>query len=318
VRFAFTDDQLAFRDAVRVLLEKECPPSAVRAAWSNADGRSGAAWSSLAEMGVLGALVPEADGGLGLTEIDVVLLAEEAGRAALPEPFVEHVLVGAPLLGGEAVTDGALTVTAGDPYVPYADSSDLIVRLGREGFLVPRAEAALEAVPSIDGSRRLSRVAATAGGRPLAAEEVSRAYWRGVLGHAAELIGLGTRLLDTTVDYVLERRQFGVAIGSFQAIKHKLADVRIALEFAAPLVHRGAYSLAHRDPQARVHVAMAKAAAGEAAGLATRHALQCHGAIGYSFEHDLHLWMKRAWALAGAWGDATWHREYVARAILDP
>jgi alkylation response protein AidB-like acyl-CoA dehydrogenase len=317
VRFAFSDDQLAFRDAVRVLLEKECPPSVVRAAWSNADGRSGAPWSSLAEMGVLGALVPESAGGLGLSELDVVLLAVESGRAALPEPFVEHVLVGAPLAGTEAAASGTVTVTAGDPYVPYAAGADLIVRLGHESFLTTPAAATLAPVRSVDGSRRLCSVTATAPERPLDRDEVSRAYWRGVLGFSAQLVGLGEHLLDTTVEYVLERKQFGVAIGSFQAVKHKLADVRIALEFAAPLVYRAAYSLAHADPQARVHTAMAKAAAADAAGLAARHALQCHGAIGYSFEHDLHLWMKRAWALAGAWGDATWHREYVARAILD-
>ena len=116
---------------------------------------------------------------------------------------------------------------------------------------------------------------------------------------------------------MIARHQFGAPIGSFQAIKHKLADVRIALEFAAPLVYRAAYSLTVADPAARTHVAMAKAAAADAATLAARHALQCHGAMGYSFEHDLHLWIKRVWALAAAWGDATWHRELVARAILD-
>src|SRR6476646_2877586 len=117
MEFAFIDDQLAFRDAVRDLPAKECPPAVGRDAWTNADGRSGAAWAALGEMGVLGALVPEADGGLGLTELDVVLLAEEAGYAALPEPFVEHVLVGAPIVAPEDVSaaDGTLTVTAGDP-----------------------------------------------------------------------------------------------------------------------------------------------------------------------------------------------------------
>jgi alkylation response protein AidB-like acyl-CoA dehydrogenase len=147
---------------------------------------------------------------------------------------------------------------------------------------------------------------------------VSTAYWRGTLGFSAQLVGLGHHLLDTTAAYVIERKQFGAPIGSFQAIKHKLADVRIALEFAAPLVYRAASSLTCGDPAARTHVSMAKAAAADAASLAARHALQCHGAMGYSFEYDLHLWIKRVWALAGAWGDATWHRELVARAILDP
>ena len=113
-----------------------------------------------------------------------------------------------------------------------------------------------------------------------------------------------------------ERRQFGVPIGSFQAVKPHLADARIALEFAQPLVARAAYSLSTADPDASEHVSMAKAQAGDAAELAARAALQCHGAIGYSSEYDLHLWMKRVWALAASWGDARWHRARVAAAIL--
>jgi alkylation response protein AidB-like acyl-CoA dehydrogenase len=316
VRFAFTEDQLAFRDAVRALLQKECPPEIVRAAWTNETGRTSRAWRSLGEMGVLGALVPEAQGGLGLSELDVVLLAEETGRVALPEPFVEHALVGAPLLATAEAAAGVTTVTAGDPLVPYADTSAMLVQLGRESFVAGREDVTLEPHRSVDHSRRLFGVEAAAPVR-LEATEVSTAYWRGNLGFSAQLVGLGNHLLDTTTDYVVARHQFGAPIGSFQAIKHKLADVRIALEFAAPLVYRSAYSLATRDPGARTHVAMAKAAAADAATLAARHALQCHGALGYSFEYDLHLWIKRVWALSATWGDATWHREYVARAILD-
>lgn len=318
MRFAFSDDQLAMRDAVRDLLEKECPPAVVRAAWTNPDGRSGRAWIALGEMGVLGALVPEASGGLGFTELDVVLLAEEAGRAALPEPFVEHVLVGAALVPSESVATGATTVTAGEVLVPYAAAADLLVVGGDDAFVVAAEKIDVEARESVDGSRRLGFVDAVPSDaiRELSAEEHHLAFDRGALGTAAQLVGLGQHLLDETVAYVTERRQFGVQIGSFQALKHKLADVRIALEFARPLVYRAASSLAANDPEASVHVSMAKAQASDAAELAARHALQCHGAIGYSYEHDLHLWMKRVWVLARAWGDAPWHRERVARAIL--
>jgi alkylation response protein AidB-like acyl-CoA dehydrogenase len=316
MRFAFTDDQLAFRDAVRDLLEKECPPSTVRAAWTNADGRSGGAWAALGAMGVLGALVPEADGGLGLTVLDVVLIAEETGRAALPEPFVEHVLVGAPLAPALDVASGARTVTAGEPFVPYADSAALVVTGRQDAVIVETAGATLAPERSVDGSRRLFTLTGATPVRPLDAAEHHAAFDRGALGTAAQLLGLADSLLATTVEYVCQRHQFGVPIGSFQALKHKLADVRVALEFARPLVYRAGYSLAHGDPDASVHVSMAKARAGDAAALAARHALQCHGAIGYSYEHDLHLWIKRVWALGASWGDAAWHRERVARAIL--
>jgi alkylation response protein AidB-like acyl-CoA dehydrogenase len=124
-------------------------------------------------------------------------------------------------------------------------------------------------------------------------------------------------MLDTTVEYAQSRHQFGVPIGSFQAVKHHLADVALGLEFARPLVYRAAYSLARRDPDRSAHVSMAKARASEAALLAGRVALQMHGAIGYTTEYDLHLWMKRAWALAASWGDAAWHHDRVGRAILE-
>jgi alkylation response protein AidB-like acyl-CoA dehydrogenase len=311
VDFAFSDDQLAFRDAVRAVLERECPPSIVRAAWTNADGRSGAAWKALGEMGVLDALVPEQHGGLGLTELDVVLLAEETGRAALPEPFVEHVLVCAPLVG----ESGDRTFSAGERLVPYAADADVLI-VG--DAIVERSGVELTPQRSVDGSRRLCEARVDTSNRVLSDEERARAFDRAALGTAAQLVGLAQQMLDMTVAYTVERRQFGVPIGSFQALKHKLADVRIALEFARPLVYRAAASVAESGVRASVDVSMAKAQASEAALLAAGHALQCHGAIGYSYEHDLHLWMKRAWALAAAWGDAAWHRERVARAILDP
>ena len=117
-------------------------------------------------------------------------------------------------------------------------------------------------------------------------------------------------MLDLTVDYVKERQQFGVPVGSFQAVKHHLADARLALEFARPLVYRAAVTLDG------THVSMAKVKADAAALLAASVALQCHGAIGYTIEYDLHLYLKRAWALARSWGDAPMHRALLRRAIL--
>ena len=310
MRFAFTDAQLELRDAVRDFLEKECPPALVRDAWTNETGRSGL-WEKLGAMGVLGVLAPEEHGGLGGSFLDLVLLLEETGRAALPEPIVEHAAVALPALEdpGPAAA-GEVTVSAGLPgskLVPYAESADVVL-LDDEAF-APDA-LALEPCDSVDGSRRLF----TVGWGPFAMK--GEWFERGALGTAAQLLGLAQAMLDVTVEYAKARHQFGVPIGSFQAIKHKLADVRLALEFARPVVYRAAYSVAHKDPQLSVHVSMAKAYASDAALLAARHALQVHGAIGYSYEHDLHLWMKRAWALAASWGDAAWHRDRVGRAIL--
>ncbi|MCA9565875.1 MAG: hypothetical protein KC561_20400, partial [Myxococcales bacterium] len=143
------------------------------------------------------------------------------------------------------------------------------------------------------------------------------AFDRGALGTAAELLGLAQWMLDTTVEYAKVRTQFGRAIGSFQAVKHHLADALLKLEFAKPMVYRAAYALAGNESDASLHISGAKAYASEAASFVARKALQVHGAIGYSDEYDLHMWMKRTWALAASWGDAAWHRERVAEYVLD-
>jgi alkylation response protein AidB-like acyl-CoA dehydrogenase len=312
VRFAFSDEQLAMRDAVRAFLEKECAPKLVRDAWTNDTGRSGL-WSRLGELGVLGVLAPEAYGGFGGNFLDLVLLLEETGRAALPEPVVEHAAVAVPLLDdarAEAAAAGGVTVTVAPPssLVPYADTADVVL-LG-DRFVEP-GTLQLRRHESVDRSRRLFAIPTP----PTSIHPAS--VDRAALGVAAQLIGLADRMLTMTVEYAKERRQFGVPIGSFQAVKHHLADVALALEFARPLVYRAAWSIARADDDRSVHVAMAKARASEAALRAGRVALQVHGAIGYTTEYDLHLWMKRAWALAASWGDAAWQDARVGRAILD-
>ena len=322
MRFAFTEEQLAFRDAVRDLLDKECPPAAVRDAWTNDTGRTKAAWAQLAEMGVLGILAPESAGGLALTDLDLVLLLEETGRAGLPEPIVEHAAVGIPLLDdARSAVSGDVTITAvfsERMVVPFGDTADLFL-LHEDGvlYLAERAQVTLSPRTSVDGTRRLMAVEwEPSRSERLGSERAPLTFDRGALATAAQLCGLAARMIDMTVEYATQRTQFGQPIGSFQAVKHHLADARIALEFARPLVYRGAWSIVNDDAGRSLHVSMAKAKASAAALLAGRKALQCHGAIGYSFEYDLHLFLKRAWALAAAWGDARWHRERVGRAIL--
>jgi len=166
--------------------------------------------------------------------------------------------------------------------------------------------------PSVDRARRLVRVSDL--GEPTG--EVDDPFDRMVFGTAALLVGLAKRLTAMTVDYAKERQQFGQPIGGFQAVKHHLASTHLAIEFAAPAVYRAAWSLANDQPTVPRDVSMAKAMAGDAAEQAARVALQVHGAIGYTFESDLHLWMKRVWALSPAWGDAAFHRRRVADAVI--
>ena len=306
MRFSFSDEQLALRDATRDLLEHECTPAHLRAAWTNDTGRVPGLWAQLVDMGVVGLLAPEAAGGLGLTFVDLVLVLEETGRYAVPEPIVENAAWGVPLLGSTE-----LTVAAGEFWIPWADTADVIfTAAGR----FERAGVDLVSRPSVDGARRLFEVQGTPA--PVDPRAQLAAYDRAVVGIAAQQCGLADRMLTMTADYVRERRQFGVPVGSFQAVKHHLANARTALEFARPLVYRAAASIASGAAATPVHASMAKAKADAAARQTARAALQCHGAIGYTTEYDLHLFMKRSWALARAWGDTAWHRQRVARAIL--
>jgi alkylation response protein AidB-like acyl-CoA dehydrogenase len=336
VRLEPTADQLAFRDTVRALLARECPPARVRAAW--ADDAPLAVWPHLARAGIVGMTAPERWGGLGLDERDLVGVLEEAGRAALPEPLLETTAVAIPLLaelapapicdrwlGATAAGRAVLAVgLARDPFVAEAGRAGLLL-LEHDGELhaVEPAAVTLTAEPSVDGARRLARV----GWQPGAATRIAagataraglaRAFDRGALAAAAQLVGLARRLVEMTVEYARVRTQFGRPIGAFQAVQHQLADAHVAVELAGPCVRAAAHVVATAAPGRAVAVSLAKARASDAARRAARTALQCHGAIGYSFEHDLHLWMKRAWALAAAWGDAAWHRERIARAVLD-
>ena len=305
MKFAFSAEQLEFRDGLRDLLTKECTPGHLRDAWTNDAGRVPGLWDKLVELGVTAVMAPESAGGFGLSYVDLVLLLEETGRHAVPEPIVETAAIAVPLT---ASVDRC--IAACGPLAPWADSADAILTGRDDLVLVERAAAKLTSRPSVDGARRLFEVDFGEVARTFGDDEHGAAFDRGALGFAAQQCGLADRMLELTVDYVKERTQFGVPVGSFQAVKHHLANARVALEFARPLVYRAAVTLDS------AHVSMAKAQADEAALTTARAALQCHGAIGYTTEYDLHLYMKRSWTLARSWGDAAWHRDRVGRAIL--
>jgi alkylation response protein AidB-like acyl-CoA dehydrogenase len=328
MRFAFTSDQLAFRDAVRDLLTKQCPPEAVRAAWEPGPGYDPDTWGHLAEMGVLGLLAPEGHGGLGLTEVDLVLILEESGRACLPGPLVEHAAVAVPTLAAAgpgraaewtaAAAGGDLLVTVAEPgrrTVSYGAEAGLVLVVDGDQLRAVESVEVLREERSVDGSRRLAEIMGGTG-IPLAGADVALLRARAAVGTAAQLCGLAGRMVEMTADYVKERHQFGLPIGSFQAVKHHLSNALIALEHARPAVYYAAWSLANGLPDVERDCAYAKAVANEASDVAARVALQCHGAIGYTVEHDLQLWLKRAWCLQRAWGDTASCRRHVAGALL--
>lgn len=324
MRFGFSDEQFAFRDAVRELLTKAAAPGALRAAWDGPLGWDRALWSQLAEMGVLGLLAPGAAGGLGLSEVDLVLILEEIGRAAAPGPLVEHAAVAVPALrdaewiAGAAAGEIAVTAApSADRPVAYGGGCDLVLVVRDGAVCAVRREdiAVVRELRSVDHARRFAEVSFERA-TPLPGVDAALFAARGAAATAAVLCGLSAHLIETTAGYVKERHQFGAPIGSFQAVKHHLADALIALEHARPAVYCAAWSIATGQATLGRDASFAKAYANEAAATAARVALQCHGAIGYTFEHDLHLWLKRVWSLQRAWGDTAYHRERVAAALL--
>ena len=336
MHFDFTSDTYDLRDGAREFLRGECTPAHLRAMWDDATGRSEQLWKELAETGLIGLTVPEEYGGLGMDEIDLVLILEEAGRVALPEPLVETTAVGAPTLA-EAGNDEQRTtwlprIASGDAIVTvqFADQNlvtdahvaDLLLT-ERDGELhaVPAERFNATAQPTMDGARRVFTVEAETSadtrlsGGADAAATVSKAFDRAAAATASFLNGLSQQMLDMTVAYVKEREQFGVPVGSFQAVKHKLAETLLVTETSKAAAWYAAYAIA-REHEASVGgaagrsaaVSVAKAYASDAAAKANFESLQCHGGIGFTWEHDLHLWLKRGEALEQAYGSARYHR----------
>jgi alkylation response protein AidB-like acyl-CoA dehydrogenase len=306
--FGLPDEALSLREGLRDVLASACTPAVIRAAWDGSP--SDPLWKELGSFGIPGLLVGSERGGLHLDELAFVAAMEEAGWHGTPGPLVETV---AYLRELELPADGSARIAVQQPgaaFVPYAGVATHIV-LADDTTVLPAFDA--KPVPAVDASRRLAAVA----GDVAVTVEATRARTTATLGTAAFLLGLARRQVDLTVGYVKDRRQFGVPVGSFQAVKHPLADAVVGTEFAWPAVLRAAYSLTTDDPDVQLHVSMAKALASDAAYRVSRVCLQAHGAMGYTVEYDLHLFAKRTWAMARDWGTADEHRAVVSRALLE-
>jgi alkylation response protein AidB-like acyl-CoA dehydrogenase len=322
MRFALTAEQQDLRDVVHELMERLCPPTVVRAAPDAPE--IDALYRGLVELGAPGLLVGAEAGGLGLDENVLVPVLTETGWAAAPLPVAETLAFAPAVLEAGGIADDVLAgkaTCAADPtgsgLVRFGSRASLLLQGGFGGTdpirVVDLATARREPVSAVDPAADLRRID---GGSERAVIDdpavVETAWLRGVLAAAAQLVGLSRRMLDMTVEHVGSRTQFGVPVGSFQAVKHHLASAMLQLEFAAPVVARAGAAMATRDPHRVRDVATAKALASDAASTAARTAIQCHGAIAYTTEYDLHLYAKRAWALAADWGSAAWHRALVA------
>jgi len=343
-------EQEQFGAALHELLSAADVPAAARA-WAAGDRAPGrAVWRELAGLGVTGLAVPERHGGLGASPLDLVVACQELGHHAVPGPVAES-LAAVPVLlaglgeAGAGLTDGAgpdpagpdlatrcadwlaglaagdlLATLAAPPRLPYAVDADeaglvLLVSAGSVSLARPVSRHR-----SVDGTRWLAEVQAgeRLAGCARTAGPVGRAVQLGTLASAAQLLGAGRALLEASVRHASQRAQFGRPIGAFQAVKHQLANVAIGLEFAQPLLDAAAVTVAAGEgggSTARRDVSAAKVACADAAYRAARTALQVHGAIGYTEEHDLSLWLAKVRALVPAWGSQAEHRAVVVAMV---
>ena len=330
--FSLNDDQILLRDTARALLAKECPPSLVRA---HIDDPTAAEplWAQLKDFAALG------DGPC----TDLCLFVEETGYVAAPGPFfataamfapllqaLDHDLLGE-LLGGETTGTLAMAGANGDwvandepvkTFVAEAGSVDWIavVDAGPSVRIVRRDDAKVRETKMVNWSRRLFEVDATnvdATPLSMSPEALEHVVQRATVALAAEMVGTSRRLLDMAIAYAKERIQFDVPIGSFQAIQHRLAECSLGVERATAAVQYAAMTLDADDPARARAVHVAKAAAGTAALRATKDAAQVHGGIGYTWEHDLHLYLRRAVASEFWMGTTRWHHDRLADLILE-
>jgi alkylation response protein AidB-like acyl-CoA dehydrogenase len=321
--FALTEEQELLRDTARGLLANECPTSLVRAHIDDPSVADGL-WAHLRDFAALG------DGPC----TDLAIFCEELGHAAAPGVFFPTVAQLAPLLGaiGHSLLDEVLAGSATGPlalagasgewvvngdgvktFVAEADRVDwvAVVGTGPEVRLVAQDAVSVRRVQTVDFSRRLFEVELTGTGETHAIDPgaVDAVLARATVALAAELVGTARRVTDMSVAYAKERYQFGVPIGSFQAIQHKLADVSLAVQRAQSAVQYAAMALDAEDPDRHRAVHTAKAAAGGAATTAAKESVQIHGGIGFTWEHDLHLFVRRAYGSSYWMGTTDWHHD---------
>jgi alkylation response protein AidB-like acyl-CoA dehydrogenase len=356
--FEFTNDQLELRDNARTVLAGACPVSLVRAAFEGkADGAVEQLWATLVELGWPAIGVPEANGGLGLTFVETGLVVEELARVVAPSPFLATVTqfaslcreagdAGAPWLA--KVAEGALTgtVARGDfaekqegssyrligraTHVLDAASADEIAVVVRGGvFVVPAADAKIEPMSVIDPTMPMATVildTSVSGDRVLIEPgdargpvAIERAMGEAITAMALSCVATCRVIFENTLEYAKVREQFGKPIGSFQALKHRFARMYLEVEKASALAYFAALTIAEDDERRATAPSMAKASASQCQRLLVTDGLQLHGGIGFTWENDLHFWLKRAKTCDFMFGGGAAHRAYLADALgLNP
>lgn len=336
--FELSADQVALRDAAADLLGGAGSVSRARAVLDAPLGYDAELFKQVVEQGWLALEVPQALGGIGLGFVEVAVLAEQLGRHVAPVPFLSSSLAIAALLGADAspavadraaaalerVVNGEAVASVGHVGELFVDAphAQLVVAIDVAAGAVTLHELAepQRAEPAMDQTRRVAwfRPADDHGGLSLGGADLATAlYDRAGVAYAAELLGASQRMLEVATTYAKTREQFGRPIGSFQAIKHRLADMLVDVEGMRSAVHAAAWSVATDADDRSLAASTAKAWCGDASRRVMESALQVHGGIGFTWEHDLHLYFKRAHLDRTLFGDPTHHLRRLATLLRD-
>jgi alkylation response protein AidB-like acyl-CoA dehydrogenase len=332
--FELDDDELALQRAAADLLDDLSSPARVRAAIDTGDGYDRALWKSMVDQGWMGVELDERRGGLGLGAVATSVLLEQVGRHLAPAPFLPSLMALGALV--RAADDG---VREAEPWVERLVAGDAVgcVRWGGELVVAaPVADIAVvadeggvraidlatagrpNAEPAMDLTRPLGWLRDATGGFVLGGREAAVCLLdRGASFVSAELLGSAGRVLDLSVGYAKERVQFGRPIGSFQAVKHRCADMLVDVEGMRSTAYHAAWCIGAGDADASVAASTAKVWCSDASRRVMASGLQVHGGIGFTWEHDLHLYLKRSQLDQVTFGDAAFHRERLA-ALLRP
>ena len=328
MNFDFTDDQQAIKRTAKDLLADRFKMEKVRAL-AEAGDYDAAAWSELCELGWPGIFVDEDYGGQGLGTVELVILMEELGYALAPLPLLSNAAAGLVLAAGGSdeqkerwlpgIASGEARGTVGllgpdgsAALVPDADSAELIVLCGHDGrTIVERSQAQVEPVRTMDPTRRYARVRANGAGEPLEGEHLP-GLSRACAAVAAELTGVAQRAMELAVEYARDRKQFDRPIGSYQAVSHRCAQMLLEVEGSRSASYYAAWTAESEPETLALAASMAKAYASDAGWRVCTSSLQVHGGIGFTWEHDLHFFLKRAKVDGLLYGSAKEHREIVA------
>jgi alkylation response protein AidB-like acyl-CoA dehydrogenase len=327
LNFDFTDDQQAIKRTAREFLASRYKPEK-RRELAEAGTYDDSLWGEISELGWPGIFIDEELGGQGLGAVELVILQEELGYALAPTPFFSNAAAGFLIQqagsdeqkqrwlpgiasGEERGTVGVVT-NGGAPLVPDADSASVIVLVDGDSATVVEASAAdIEERPTIDSTRRFARVSANGGGEALAGD-VQSGLDRAEIALAAELVGVAQWALETAVTYAKDRKQFDRPIGSYQAVAHRCAQMMLETESARSVVYYSGWVADNEPESLSLAASMAKAYAADAGWRVTASSLQVHGGIGFTWEHDLHFFLKRARTDGSLLGSSRSHRDRVA------